>query len=32
VDGNGGHTGHEQLYLSSIAPRARLMYRLMETL
>lgn len=32
VDGKGGHTGHEQLYVSSIAPRARLMYRLMETL
>jgi len=32
VDGKGGHTGHEQLYVSSIAPRARLMYRLMESL
>jgi glutamate carboxypeptidase len=32
VDGKGGHTGHEQLYISSIAPRATLMYRLFETL
>lgn len=32
VDGKGGHTGHEQLYVSSIAPRGRLMYRLFETL
>jgi glutamate carboxypeptidase len=32
VDGKGGHTGHEQIYVSSIAPRARLMYRLFETL
>jgi glutamate carboxypeptidase len=32
VDGKGGHTSHEQLYVSSIAPRAALMYRLLETL
>lgn len=32
VDGKGGHTGYEQLYVSSIAPRGELMYRLMETL
>jgi glutamate carboxypeptidase len=32
VDGKGGHTGHEQIYVSSIAPRGRLMYRLFETL
>jgi glutamate carboxypeptidase len=32
VDGKGGHTGYEQLYVSSIAPRGALMYRLMETL
>ncbi len=32
VDGEGAHTGHEQLYVSSIVPRARLLYRLMETL
>jgi glutamate carboxypeptidase len=32
VDGKGGHTDHEQIVVSSIVPRARLMYRLFETL
>jgi glutamate carboxypeptidase len=32
VDGEGAHTGHEQLYISSIAPRAKLLYRLFQTL
>ena len=32
VDGDGAHTAHEQLYVSSIAPRSRLLYRLFETL
>ena len=32
LQGEGAHTGHEQLYVSSIVPRARLLYRLMETL
>lgn len=32
VDGKGGHTLHEQLYVSSLVPRAMLMLRLMETL
>jgi len=32
VDGDGAHNGHEQLYLSSIAPRAKLLYRLFQTL
>lgn len=32
VDGKGGHTHYEQAYLSSLEPRARLMYRLIETL
>jgi glutamate carboxypeptidase len=32
VDGDGAHTGHEQLYISSIAPRAKLLYRLFQTL
>lgn len=32
VDGNGGHTHHEQLYVSSLVPRATLMLRLMQTL
>ncbi len=32
VDGKGGHTHHEQLYVSSLVPRAMLMLRLMETL
>ncbi|MBE9607196.1 M20 family metallopeptidase [Acetobacteraceae bacterium H6797] len=32
VDGKGAHTHDEQMYISSIVPRARLMLRLMETL
>lgn len=32
VDGQGGHTHHEQLYISSLVPRATLMLRLFETL
>lgn len=32
VDGEGAHTFHEQLYFSSLAPRASLMIRLLETL
>ncbi len=32
IDGKGGHTNHEQLYISSIAPRAEMMFRLLETL
>ena len=32
VDGDGAHTFHEQLYFSSLAPRASLMIRLLETL
>jgi glutamate carboxypeptidase len=32
VDGKGGHTDDEQLYLDSLVPRARLLRRLMETL
>jgi glutamate carboxypeptidase len=32
VDGKGGHTHYEQLYVSSLEPRARLLYRLIETL
>jgi glutamate carboxypeptidase len=32
VDGQGAHTHHEQLYISSIEPRARLLYRLYQTL
>jgi glutamate carboxypeptidase len=32
VDGKGGHTDYEQLYLASLTPRARLMRGLMETL
>ncbi|WP_342734042.1 M20 family metallopeptidase [Bradyrhizobium sp. B117] len=32
VDGTGAHTHHEQLYISSIEPRARLLYRLYQTL
>jgi glutamate carboxypeptidase len=32
VDGKGGHTGYEQLYVASLVPRARLMRRLLETL
>ena len=32
VDGQGAHTHYEQLYISSLAPRARLLYRLYQTL
>jgi glutamate carboxypeptidase len=32
VDGEGAHTHTEQLYISSIEPRARLLYRLYQTL
>jgi glutamate carboxypeptidase len=32
VDGDGGHTLEERLYISSIIPRTRLLMRLMETL
>ncbi|MBB4423715.1 acetylornithine deacetylase/succinyl-diaminopimelate desuccinylase-like protein [Bradyrhizobium sp. CIR48] len=32
VDGKGAHTRYEQLYISSIEPRARLLYRLCQTL
>ncbi|WFU41010.1 M20 family metallopeptidase [Bradyrhizobium sp. CB82] len=32
VDGTGAHTHYEQLYLSSLEPRARLLYRLYQTL
>jgi len=32
VDGKGAHTDYEQLYISSIEPRARLLYRLYQTL
>jgi glutamate carboxypeptidase len=32
VDGKGAHTHYEQLYLSSLEPRARLLYRLYQTL
>ena len=32
VDGKGGHTDYEQLYISSLEPRCRLMRRLLETL
>jgi glutamate carboxypeptidase len=32
VDGKGGHTPYEQIYISSIAPRCELFYRLFETL
>jgi glutamate carboxypeptidase len=32
VDGRGAHTHYEQLYVSSIEPRARLLYRLYQTL
>ncbi|MGY4319635.1 M20 family metallopeptidase [Bradyrhizobium sp. JR3.5] len=32
VDGKGAHTHYEQLYTSSIEPRARLLYRLYQTL
>jgi glutamate carboxypeptidase len=32
VDGKGAHTHYEQLYVSSIEPRARLLHRLCQTL
>ena len=32
VDGMGAHTHYEQMYISSIEPRARLLYRLYQTL
>jgi glutamate carboxypeptidase len=32
VDGEGAHTNYEQLYISSIAPRARLLHALFQTL
>jgi len=32
VDGEGAHTHYEQMYISSIEPRARLLYRLFQTL
>src|ERR1700761_559277 len=32
VDGKGAHTHNEQLYISSLEPRARLLYRLYQTL
>jgi glutamate carboxypeptidase len=32
VDGKGGHTDYEQLYVSSLVPRAMLLLRLFETL
>jgi glutamate carboxypeptidase len=32
VDGEGAHTHYEQLYISSIEPRAQLLYRLYQTL
>lgn len=32
VDGKGGHTDYEQLYISSLEPRFKLMRRLLETL
>jgi glutamate carboxypeptidase len=32
VDGKGAHTHYEQLYVSSIEPRARLLHRLYQTL
>lgn len=32
VDGQGAHTHYEQLYVSSIEPRARLLHRLYQTL
>jgi len=32
IDGKGAHTHDEQMYVSSIVPRAKLMLRLMETL
>ncbi|MCA6107627.1 M20 family metallopeptidase [Bradyrhizobium cenepequi] len=32
VDGKGAHTHYEQMYISSIEPRARLLYQLYQTL
>jgi len=32
VDGKGAHTHYEQIYISSLEPRARLLYRLYQTL
>jgi glutamate carboxypeptidase len=32
VDGDGAHAGHEHMYISSIAPRTKLLYRLYQTL
>ena len=32
VDGEGAHTHYEQMYVSSIEPRTRLLYRLYQTL
>ena len=32
VDGDGGHTHEERLYISSVIPRTRLLMKLMETL
>ena len=32
VDGKGAHTHYEQMYVSSIEPRARLLQRLYQTL
>jgi glutamate carboxypeptidase len=32
VDGKGAHTNYEQMYVSSIVPRTRLLYRLFQTL
>jgi glutamate carboxypeptidase len=32
VDGQGAHTHFEQMYISSIVPRARLLHRLYQTL
>jgi len=32
VDGEGAHTHYEQMYISSIEPRARLLHRLFQTL
>ena len=32
VDGQGAHTHYEQMYISSIEPRTRLLHRLYQTL
>jgi glutamate carboxypeptidase len=32
IDGKGAHTHYEQIYVSSIVPRTRLLYRLFQTL